>query len=614
MEKLDSEIWEKNIKLLADRWPDLAAPLLQENAFFSPGVRLIDCRCGAKSCQVEGESGSWITLHSTYNPWREAEEIAKHIELKNDQILVLVGIGLGYLPLVLTKTIPQEQAMIIVERNTQLLKAALRCLDLSDFLSLPNLSLLVGEEPAQMVKQTGKIQLKYCLRDLNVVEHPPTVRAFPSFYRPVLKQLRRCSRSELRRRIFYPKVRSEKLNILVFDSGYFTLRESVRALEMLNHSVEVLSVPRPQQGQEQVDGQEDGGARECGENFVKRLLTKITSFKPHFIFTVNHLGFDKEGKLTELLTQLQIPVLCWYVDSPSYILENHERNLSPLLYIFVWEKHYVEKLKNLGFRNVYYLPLATDPEVFRRIPSHHRCLDSYRCDVSFVGNSMVKAVEKWFRKFPHSPAAEKIGQLAIQMQRRSHQTPMEEILSRIKSEYGLSIPFEHDEAIIAFESALVLKSTQEYRRELVEALEEFGLHIYGDEGWFSLVSPEKFALFPPLDYYTQLPLLYNASKVNLNATSFQMNSAVNQRVFDVAACGGFLLTDCQPDMQELFELGREAICYQDREQLKELVKFYLQHPQQRAEIARQARERVLAEHTYLHRMEKMISVFKEEMS
>jgi len=62
MEKLDSEIWEKNIKLLADRWPDLAAPLLQENAFFSPGVRLIDCRCGAKSCQVEGESGSWITL------------------------------------------------------------------------------------------------------------------------------------------------------------------------------------------------------------------------------------------------------------------------------------------------------------------------------------------------------------------------------------------------------------------------------------------------------------------------------------------------------------------------------------------------------------------------
>ena len=57
------------------------------------------------------------------------------------------------------------------------------------------------------------------------------------------------------------------------------------------------------------------------------------------------------------------------------------------------------------------------------------------------------------------------------------------------------------------------------------------------------IRDDKVDIYEPLNYYKDLPLLYNACKINFNATSLQMKEAVNQRVFDVPACGAFLLTD-----------------------------------------------------------------------
>lgn len=100
--------------------------------------------------------------------------------------------------------------------------------------------------------------------------------------------------------------------------------------------------------------------------------------------------------------------------------------------------------------------------------------------------------------------------------------------------------------------------------------------------------------------------------MNVNATSYQMVSAVNQRVFDAAACGAFLVTDHQPDMDELFDRGRETVCYADAAQAKDQVAYYLKHPKDRHEIAQRARRRVLGEHTYVHRLTRMIAVMKHE--
>ena len=68
------------------------------------------------------------------------------------------------------------------------------------------------------------------------------------------------------------------------------------------------------------------------------------------------------------------------------------------------------------------------------------------------------------------------------------------------------------------------------------------------------------------------------------------------------------MVDKRQLLPELFELEKELITFQDATELKEKITYYLQHPQERAEVARRSRERVLREHTYQHRLKEMLSI------
>ena len=61
---------------------------------------------------------------------------------------------------------------------------------------------------------------------------------------------------------------------------------------------------------------------------------------------------------------------------------------------------------------------------------------------------------------------------------------------------------------------------------------------------------------PDVDYRSEIAQWYRRIKINLNITSCQMPTALNQRVFDVPACGGFILNDNQTDLKELFSPDR----------------------------------------------------------
>lgn len=189
--------------------------------------------------------------------------------------------------------------------------------------------------------------------------------------------------------------------------------------------------------------------------------------------------------------------------------------------------------------------------------------------------------------------------MAVARQVSGRRRPMAEILGEL-GENG-----EGRESL-DIEAAMVWKATREYRRELVMNLLPVGLTIYGDEGWKGLL-PDGSGFRPLVNYYRELPLVYNFTKVNVNCTSFQMQSAVNQRVFDAAACGGFLLTDHQDDMELFFEPGNDAVCFDSPEGAADLARYYLGHETKRRTIAKAARKRVLAEHTYDRRMATLVS-------
>lgn len=378
----------------------------------------------------------------------------------------------------------------------------------------------------------------------------------------------------------YPKLKEPPYRVVILDSGYHTVRECRKGLERLGHSVFTIAP---------------------GPDFIKRLLNLFVEVRPDFLLAVNHLGFDEEGKLTELLTELKIPFASWYVDSPTYILYDGGANCSPWCAIFSWERSYLKPVEEMGFRSPVFLPLATDPEVF--CPSPARSGGRFASPVSFVGESMESNRKKWEKKVP-ARTGKKIDAVTCDILLNDRKG---EILDQFPS---LAEHAESRRSRLDMEAAIIWKTTQDYRARLAEALMPLGLIIYGDPGWKRLIG-KKGTLRPKVDYFRELPDVYRGTVVNVNCTSFQMKTAVNQRVFDVPACGGFLLSDYQEDMERFFEVGKEAVCFKDVEEAASLAAFYLGNEGERKKITEAARRRVLAEHTYEKRMAELVAVMRE---
>lgn len=103
--------------------------------------------------------------------------------------------------------------------------------------------------------------------------------------------------------------------------------------------------------------------------------------------------------------------------------------------------------------------------------------------------------------------------------------------------------------------------------------------------------------------------VYNASMINLNTHHHQSrDGGVNTRAFEIPAAGGFELTDHVPGMEALLEPGREVAVYRTAEEAADLARYYAKAEDERRRIAEAGRRRVLAEHTYRHRMETLLRV------
>lgn len=106
--------------------------------------------------------------------------------------------------------------------------------------------------------------------------------------------------------------------------------------------------------------------------------------------------------------------------------------------------------------------------------------------------------------------------------------------------------------------------------------------------------------------------VFNRSIVNLGMGGIGYSEELTNlkgRDFEVPGTGGGVyLTSFNPDLAQHFEIGREILCYRNRDEMLELIRYYLARPEKAAAIARAARERSLREHRWLHRYETMLRV------
>nr|WP_321256361.1 glycosyltransferase [uncultured Pseudodesulfovibrio sp.] len=501
---------------------------------------------------------------------------------------VLIGSGLGHC---LNALRSKGDPIAVVDREQTII-------DLTKAISHQDALLTVNDaDPGTAFKQIIDWQKGHGGLPLHPVILPLYPRLDRNYYGPILDTIKACNTTDFWSQTRYPKFQSTKPRVLFFDSNYFLCREILSAFDLL--AIEYQTIP--------LDNCATGD-----QSFIEAILKTVINFKPDFVLTVNHFGLDREGKLAELLADLDLPLASWFVDNPHLILFDYAQPGSDNTVIFSFDSGSTEAVRDKGFQHVHYLPLATDPARF--VPGQNKTAPAqWHADVSFVGNSMVRPVSESLDRanLPTNLSAQ-YKDIARHFG-DSDETLIAHFLKIFHPDWHEAITnLPTKENRLASESLLTWEATRQYRLNCIKGILPYTPLIVGDAGWDSILPQQsEVRRLKQLDYYEDLPRFYQASTVNFNCTSRQMPGAVNQRVFDVPACNGFLITDHRDQMENLFDLDTEAVVYRHPEEIPHLIDQFLADPKKRTTITKAARKRILAKHTYEIRMAYLIKIMRQ---
>jgi spore maturation protein CgeB len=162
------------------------------------------------------------------------------------------------------------------------------------------------------------------------------------------------------------------------------------------------------------------------------------------------------------------------------------------------------------------------------------------------------------------------------------------------------------------ELLFVGNSRREQRHGVAWAVDRgLPLTVYGRE-WDGII-PSGYvkAEYVPNE---QLPSLYRSAKVVLNDhwPDMREHGFVSNRIFDVLACGGVVVSDLVEGLGDLF--GDLVPTYETSEELSELVRSLLDDPERRRSISVRGPELVRAEHTFDHRARELAGLLHAHLS
>lgn len=277
----------------------------------------------------------------------------------------------------------------------------------------------------------------------------------------------------------------------------------------------------------------------------KELISCIKREKPDLIFVIKGDQIFPET-LQIINNKLSIPIVAYIWDDPfysyagnfadNYRKSNFVKGMFYYDYIFVYDRYYTRKIMEHGIKNVKYLPLATDPEVYSPIHVNKNEKGQYEYDICFVG-----------RPYPN-------------------------------------------------------------RVEVLEKLKDYNLGVFGD-GW-KFFFLKKGHLLP--SYYKgkatgeKVNKIYCSSKIILNIHDPEAKEGLNTRTFDILACGAFELVDFKKIIKKHLTIGKEIVVYKSINEIRKVIDQYLAVPSKRNKIVKNGMKRVLNEHTWLHRVRKVI--------
>jgi len=534
-----------------------------------PELELFTAQSGNWSARVRFRDGVFRHLHSLVEPEKE-HTFFNDIELWGE-VIVLLGTGLGYHLAHRLRTLPAATQVILIDVYPELIDYCIKTY-------FPHRSDTVTGISSRMSDWEDILKKRLSgVTGVQIIKHPASYHSNKVFYDCVLH-------------VIYPylkesssaKSETNDVNILLLYGNFF-LQEELRHAIITHGGSAVLF---------QYDTIASIGQYES-------MLTRyLQYYKPTMIVSVNMKGIDNNGILSALSEQMGIPVIIWFVDDPYPILLHQHRFVTSSMVAFCWEQNYIPWLKEQGFGSVHYLPLATDPGMFafKGVPN-----GPLQAEIGFVGTSMgPHFLEKIAQNFLWDNKLQAIVDEVAALVYRDNTTAISEKVHTVLRKQGRELPFSDKRNYTWLCSYIIHTASMWRRRDVINTLIPLGIHTFGDARGWTGICGKQITTHPDTDYRNGLASLYRSIVININITSCQMSTAVNQRVFDIPACGGFVITDNQLVLPDLFE-PKEMVVYNDSEELKELIRFYQKNETARIAVTRNAYHRISNEHTYYHR-------------
>ena len=363
-------------------------------------------------------------------------------------------------------------------------------------------------------------------------------------------------------------------------------------------------------GYEYVTLEQDLSNYDEDPEFEEKLAQVIRKESCGMVFTVNYFAL-----ITGVCAREGIPYVVWTCDNPL-ISMYHQKVFHPCNYFFTFDKTNYLEFQGMGVEHIWYLPLAVNTERVGYLLNNCSDLFAYENDIAFVGSlyernsydrmrpELPEYLRGYFDAAIWAQQCVNGGNILEEMLTVPVLEQLERYFKLEKSKDSFS-----DLGLIFATTVLGFKTAeQQRRRPLTELSKRYRVSIYSNSDTRDLL---RVRYGGSLDYWSEMPKVFAASKINLNFTIPNIKSGLPLRIWDVLGSGGFLMTNFQAEIPYYFKHREDLVCFESIDELTELCGYYLKHEDARRQIAENGYRKVRAHHTYEQRIAQMMEILQK---
>ena len=351
------------------------------------------------------------------------------------------------------------------------------------------------------------------------------------------------------------------------------------------------------------------------EKMAAMLADAIDKGEPYlFLFTINFFPV-----ISDICQKLGVIYVCWSVDCPvNELLFNQIKNPCNRIFLFDYSQFIRFSKYNPG--KIYYLPLATDYDRLQSTVAniYESDKNKYSSDISFVGSLYNEKNPLKNVKLSERTRGFIDGLINAQLQIFGCNFIEDSIENYVIDEIKGNGQNNNDSFVESLDRYVVAHTyvgSEITERERILTLntlaEEFDVDLYTFSDCIDL---RKVHNRGPANSVTEMPKIFNLSKINLNITMRPIQTGLSLRVYDVLGCGGFLITNYQSEIPTLFEVDKDLVVYESLSDLKEKCSYYLTHDEERKIIASNGQKKIRDYHNVRMRIKTMIELLTGDMT